>query len=150
MMGTTLTAQWSGLGFAPYSSPDLPSFLSEPSGAFVTEWSTGLAHEERRSSPRQAISCEVLMTDPTWCETENPLPVRGACLDVSEDGLHAVLPDGYGLAVGQRYVFRLRPFEGEPESVPLLGTIVRAEPLVRDGSDAVAIGVRLLGPARTV
>lgn len=146
-MGMTSFAQWSGLGFAPFSMPDLALFTVDRRESFVTEWATGFSDAENRSRPRQAVRLELLMTDPTWCETENPLPIRGECLNLSDDGLYAVISPGYGLAVGQRYLFQLRPADSDAEPAPLLGIIVRAERLAGENEDQVAVGVRLIESA---
>ena len=141
-MGMISQTQWSGLGFAPFSLPDWPSACAEGGTLYVTEWSTGQTPEESRISPRRTLQCAVIMTDTAWYEAENPLPVRGECLNVSDHGLYAVVPNGFGLAIGQQYLLQLLSPDPETDSEPRLGTIVRTERLLRDGADHLGIGIR--------
>jgi len=144
-MAMTSHVPWSGLGFEPFPAPELPgSQVGENWGSFVTEWATGTGQEESRRKPRQAVQFEVLMTDPGWWETENPLPIRGECRNVSENGLYVVAPIGYGLAAGQRYIFHLG---GHVEGrLSQYGTIVRTEVLIGQSEDWVGLGVRFDTP----
>jgi hypothetical protein len=136
---------WSGP--APFPAPELPrEFDRERPSSFFTEWATGVTPDESRQRPRRSVQCEVLMTEPGWWETENPLPIRGECRNLSQDGLYAVVPVGYGLAVGQRYLFHLRWPDGRDDPVSQQGTIVRTQVLLGQGDDQIGIGVRLNGP----
>lgn len=146
-MAMTSRAQWSGLGFAPFSTPELPALLErERWGSFVTEWCTGVQRDECRRAPRRTVDLEVLMTDPGWWETENPLPVRGECRNLSEGGLYMVAPIGYGLAVGQRYLFHVGATDGGGQHESRHGTIVRSEVLLGEDDDRLGLGVRFDGP----
>jgi hypothetical protein len=146
-MAMTSQAQWSGLSFEPFPAPELPGAEAGDSWAsFVTEWATGTAQDESRRKPRQATRFEVLMTDPGWWETENPLPIRGECRNVSENGLYVVAPIGYGLAAGQRYVFHLDSSAGHDAQVSRYGTIVRTEVLLGKSDDWVGLGVHFDTP----
>ena len=82
------------------------------------------------------------MTDPGWWETENPLPVRGECRNLSDSGLYMVAPIGYGLAVGQRYLFHVGTMDGRGRHESRHGTIVRAEVVLGQDDDRLGIGVR--------
>lgn len=148
-MGITSQSQWSGIAFAPFSPPELPFADMARQLDFSTEWAIGVYQEESRRSPRQSVQCEMLMVDPTWWESENSQPIRGECLNLSDDGLYGVVPLGYGLAVGQRYVFQLRLPEGEL-TVSQPGTIVRTELLLGVDGDRIGVGVRLSGPRNLV
>lgn len=146
-MGMSTQPHWGGSGFIPFSTPEpLPADAQGLKGMFVTEWATGVTHEENRQCPRHSIQQELLITDPDWWETENQLPIHGECLNVSEEGLYALVPGGYRLAVGQRYQFQLRPRTGSEKQVSQLGTIVRTEIVLGHGQDRLGIGVRLAGP----
>ena len=143
-MAITSQIQWSGMASGPFPAPELPGAqVGENWGSFVTEWATGIAQDESRRKPRRAAQFEVLMTDPGWWETENPLPIRGECRNISENGLYVVAPIGYGLAVGQRYVFHVGS-PGDHESH--YGTIVRTEVLLGENDDWVGLGIRFDTP----
>lgn len=143
-MGMTSQVSWSGSEAAPFSSPDLAFWeVGEQQGLFVTEWATGVTADENRHCPRHSVRHEVLITDPDWWETENPLPLRGECLNLSDDGLYVVVPWGYGLSIGQRYLFHLRTLDGE--EICRFGTIVRTEVLRGHAQDRMGIGVKLAG-----
>ncbi len=145
-MGVTSQVQWSGTKLTPFATPDPPADTwRERPGTFITEWATGAARGESRQAPRRAVRCEVLLSDPDWWETENPLPIRGECRNLSEGGLYMVAPIGYGLGVGQRYLFHVRSGEGTGH-VSQPGVIVRTEVLLGRDEDMVGIGVRLNGP----
>lgn len=127
---------------APFPIPELPESLEgETWGAFVTEWSTGGTGDESRRAPRRTVNLEVLLTDPGWWETANPLPVRGECRNLSDNGLYMVAPIGYGLAVGQRYLFHVGPTHGRGPHESRHGTVVRAEVVLGDDADHLGLGV---------
>ncbi|HOB73922.1 MAG TPA: PilZ domain-containing protein [Phycisphaerae bacterium] len=142
-MGIFSQPQWSRSGFTPFATPE-PVFMNAEGreGLFVTDWATGVTQQECRQCPRRPMRHELLITDPDWWETENPLPIRGECLNLSEEGLYAVVPDGLGMAVGQRYLFEMHS-ERDEDRLSRLGTIVRMEMTLGHGHDQVGIGVRL-------
>jgi hypothetical protein len=146
-MAMTSQAEWSGLGFEPFPSPELPGMQDGGHwSSFVTEWATGTAQDECRRKPRRAVQSEVLMTDPGWWETENPLPIRGEARNVSDNGMYVIAPIGYGLAVGQRYVFHVGASDEHNGRASHYGTIVRTEVLLGRDDDRVGLGVRLDTP----
>jgi hypothetical protein len=139
--------QWSGLKTEPFPVPELPGAEEGLRwGSFVTEWATGATRDESRQKPRQAVQFEVLMTDPGCWETENPLPIRGECRNLSDNGLYVVAPIGYGLGVGQRYAFHLGLHDDRGRRVSQYGTIVRTEVLLGQVEDQVGLGVRFDTP----
>jgi hypothetical protein len=108
-------------------------------------------HADKRQCPRRGLRCPLTMTqllpDPTIGDTH---PIEGECIDISDGGLYAIVPLGYGVAIGQRYLFRLRVRERGPcpDPNPVVtqeGTIMRTELLLDAGGDRVGIGVRLCG-----
>ncbi|GMU23860.1 MAG: hypothetical protein AMXMBFR13_39380 [Phycisphaerae bacterium] len=133
--------------FGPCAAPDL-SQLESDGDVFATEWSSGVFLAEGRESGRRNVHCELLMIDPVAGEVDNPLPIRGECVNASAKGIYATVPIGYGLAVGQRYLFQvqLRGPDLEPRPIRQYGTIVRTELLFSDAEDRLGIGVRMAGP----
>jgi hypothetical protein len=79
------------------------------------------------------------------------LLIRAECRNVSQNGLYAEVPIGFGVAKGQQYVFHLDFGENGPspggEHVVQPGTVVRTELLIAENGeeDRVGIGVRLHG-----
>lgn len=146
-MAMTSHAKWSGLGFEPFSAPELPGTQEDGHWAsFVTEWSTNTAQDECRRRPRRPVRSEVLMTDLGWWDTENPLPIRGEVLNLSENGMYVIAPIGYGLAAGQRYVFHLGSPDEQGGRASHHGTIVRTEVLLGQDDDRLGLGVRFDPP----
>lgn len=113
---------------------------------------TSSGKEDRRQCPRRELCCDLFLIDDVMSDATDDAAIPGACLDVSDSGLYATVPLGYGVTLGQRYTFRLMVSERGPEPgamqiVSQQGVIVRTELLAgRDeGSDRLGIGVRLSG-----
>jgi hypothetical protein len=107
---------------------------------------------ERRQCLRRELSCDLLLIDDITSDPADTPAVPGTCLDVSDGGLYATVPLGYGVAIGQRYTFRLMVSERGPEPgaiqiVSQQGIIVRTELLVGydESGDRLGIGVKLSG-----
>jgi len=110
---------------------------------------------EKRRLPRRSLQCELTMVNSIGVGGDGgkPAAIPAECSNISQGGLYAVVPIGYGVAIGQRYRFELTVGERGPEPgsrqvVSQQGEIVRAELLLgEDGyGDRVGIGVRLHGP----
>lgn len=107
----------------PLGSPH----LSEP--PMFDRWGLGFGRHrtDRRDYMRRSVACDLCLLDLSGrsvlrCETD----------DVSDAGLHALAPIGFGLAVGQRYEVRVLGDSGDMVSNPLgvsLGyaTVIRTE-----------------------
>ena len=88
----------------------------------------GLDHQERRSYSRRPAQCDLWLID-----VAAQTIIRCKTDDVSDAGLHATSPLGYGLAIGQRFEARIA--ETEPAQAasaflaPSLGyaTVIRIE-----------------------
>jgi hypothetical protein len=102
------------------------------------------ARLDKRDYSRRKLSCDLwLIHAPSQCV------FRCKTDDISDAGLHATAPIGYGLAVGQRYELRIAQLEhARAMSAPLarsLGyaTVVRTEMHVHgDRLDRVGFAVR--------
>ena len=87
-----------------------------------------------RAYARRRIRCELFLIDRN---TDSVLRCRTD--DISDAGLYATAPIGYGLAIGQRYELRIAPNDGarssSAEMVPSLGfaTVTRLEIDVQRG-----------------
>ena len=108
--------------------------------------------EEKRQCPRRSLHCRASLVNEAGTK-DDVIIISAECTNVSSNGLFAILPMGYGLAIGQRRTFRLAVRECGPETgseniVSQDGEIVRVELLLgEDGhSDQIGIGVRLFGP----
>lgn len=118
----------------------------------ITAWPATARDDERRQAARRSLRCEMLLIDDVMEEKEFPPVIPAECFEIGEGGLYGSVPIGYGVAIGQKYTFRLTVGERGPEPGALQiitqkGKIVRAELLVgADGfGDRVGIGVRLYG-----
>lgn len=108
--------------------------------------------EERRQRPRRELSCKLTLIDNVMSASSDPPTIPGECLNISDSGLYATVPLGYGVTIGQRYTFRLMVPEVGPEPGPTQivsqqGLIIRTELLVgfENGNDRLGIAVRLTG-----
>lgn len=129
----------------PRESTDFGSWPSRWSGV-----STMLDHDMRQCA-RRALRCHVLMIDLADEGEEGPLTISGECLDISDSGLYAIIPIGYGVVVGQQFTFQLTISERGPEPgacqvVSQRGRVVRTDLLMSSDGHQLGIGVRLVGP----
>ncbi len=100
---------------------------------------------DQRDYSRQQLRCDLWLT-----EMESQTILRCRTDNVSDAGLHATAPIGFGLAVGQRYEARMAA--GEPDLAPAgkhgpksLGyaTVIRTEMHVGDGMpDRIGFAMR--------
>jgi len=117
-------------------------------------WRETLRENDTRQCPRRSIRCDMFLIDDIDLEEDRSEAqvIPAECLNISDGGLYGVVPIGYGVAMGQRYTFRLTigergPDPGANQLVSQVGTVIRTELLIgADGSgDRVGIGVRLHG-----
>lgn len=108
--------------------------------------------DERRQCFRRELCCDLQLIDNVMSDPAARKAIPGRCLDISDAGLYATIPLGYGVTIGQRYTFRIMvPERGpEPGAVQIVaqqGVIVRTELLVGcdELGDRLGIGVRLTG-----
>lgn len=104
---------------------------------------------EKRRCRRRALHCPVQMI-PLSSDVDPPVAdaIMGECLDISQDGFYGTVPIGYGMAVGQRYIFRLRTREPGPDGQQIVlrqGVVLRTELLLSADGDQVGFGVRFCG-----
>ncbi|MHC4442696.1 MAG: hypothetical protein ACYTF1_19700 [Planctomycetota bacterium] len=106
----------------------------------------------KRVCERHSYKHEVLMLNGT-SNNDAPKPIPAECTNISDSGLYAIVPFGYGVALKQRYNFQLTinrpgPEQGPRDLISQRGEIMRVELLFgEDGyADHVGIGVRLFGP----
>ncbi len=112
-----------------------------------------VAHaDERREYQRWPARSAVWLLD-----LEGLSVLRCQTDDLSQGGLHATVPIGYGLAVGQRYELRMKPdAPGEyeplndtalpPQWASCYGTIIRTRLLNFEGQHRLAFAVRFDSP----
>ena len=124
-----------------------------PAAAARVFWQPVVRDEEKRQWPRRSLRCALKLINLTRGQVTEPTAVPAECSNISNGGLYAVVPIGYGVAIGQRYNFQLSVGERGPEPgarqmVSQQGEIMRAELLLgEDGyGDRVGVGVRLFGP----
>ena len=142
---------------SPRSGKTLPHF-SPPRGIMETglwssRWSgasTMLDHDMRQCA-RRALRCHVLMIDLAEEGKDGPLTIPGECLDISDSGLYAIVPIGYGVVVGQQFTFQLTISERGPEPgacqvVSQRGRVIRTDLLMSSDGHRLGVGVRLVGP----
>lgn len=136
---------------AVYSSP--AARRSESPNYWIGRWRIRLRDEEKRQCLRRSLRCALLLNRNAAEGKGEPAAIPAECLNISSSGLYGIVPIGYGVAIGQRYTFRLTigergPEPGSRQVVSQQGEIVRAELLLgEDGyGDRVGIGVRLFGP----
>ena len=107
--------------------------------------------DDRRICTRRSLRCQMRMIDVSLDPVaQESRAVPAECLNISEWGLYGTGGLGYGVAIGQRYIFRLR-FKGlgpEPGLVQVVsqeGIIVRTELILGQEGDRVGFSVRLCG-----
>lgn len=103
--------------------------------------------EGKRQCPRRSLHCDICMVEPG---VENTTMIRGECLNISDDGLYAIVPIDFNIAAGQRYWFELcigelGPEPGDCQAVRQQGVITRTELVLDDDQDRMGIGVHLIG-----
>ncbi len=141
-------------GFSERKGPASLGYQANAGGhLFASRWHIGLRDEEKRQCPRRSLRCPIALIDNVTESDHEPRTVPAECMNVSEDGLYAIVPIGYGVAMGQRYTFRLSTGERGPEPgmnqiVMQQGRIVRTELLLgaNGQTDRVGVGVKLIGP----
>lgn len=108
--------------------------------------------QDQRECPRRSLRCVLVLIDTTTGKDAG-VAIPAECGNLSNGGLYAIVPMGYGVAIGRRYTFQLAVGECGPESASrqLLsqqGEVIRAELLIEENgyADHVGIGVRLSGP----
>ena len=114
-------------------------------------YETVAALDDRRVCTRRSLRCLMQMIDVSLDPVaQESRTVPAECLNISDWGLYGTVGIGYGVAIGQRYVFRLR-FKGlgpEPGLVQVVsqeGIIVRTELILGQEGDRVGFSVRLCG-----
>ncbi len=104
---------------------------------------------EKRQCPRRSLHCSVQMIPLATDQQPHPADaITAECWNISEGGLYATVPIGYGMAVGQRYVFRLRTRELGPDGQQVVlrqGVVLRTELQLSSDGDQVGVGVRFCG-----
>jgi hypothetical protein len=98
--------------------------------------------DEKREYARWRAACDLWLLD-----LEGLTVVRCQTDDISQGGLHATIPIGYGLAVGQRYELRIRPNgEGRDAASPgwtaCYGTVIRTRLLTDGKKDRLGFALR--------
>ncbi|MGQ9649080.1 MAG: hypothetical protein ACUVXJ_03135 [Phycisphaerae bacterium] len=125
--------------------------MASHSGTFLRRWEIATREKEKRQGRRRSLRCSVeLLND---AEENEQRPLTAECLNIGDGGLFAILPANVGVAIGQRYTFRLiigerGPEPGHRQCVTQKGEIIRLELLLgQEGyADRIGIGVRLFGP----
>lgn len=135
-------------------SPPMPrvsSTLGPYKGLEAASRQTNQYHEKRQS-PRRDLHCSALLID-EFGGKGLPRAIPAQCTNVSNSGLFAIVPMGYGVAIGQRYAFQLAIQEHGTETrsrqtIAQQGEIMRVElQFGEDGyANEIGIGVRLSGP----
>jgi hypothetical protein len=132
------------IGGAPFATPAVTS----PMGGHHHH--TLGDQDDRRQCFRRPLHCAMLLIEGDGRDERDTVP--GECLNVSDGGLYGTVPLGYGVAIGQRYTFRLvvgerGPEPGATQLVSQQGVVLRTELLVGrgDAPDRLGIAVRLTG-----
>jgi hypothetical protein len=113
----------------------------------------GALYTEKRSWDRRRLHCTIQMIPLAGPEAPHAADaLEGKSLNISDGGCYGTVPVGYGMGVGQSYVFRIRgggsSAEGE-HTVLRQGVIVRTELLLSpQGCDQIGFGVRFSGYPR--
>jgi len=125
--------------------------VASNSGTFLRRWEIATGEKEKRQGRRRTLRCSVQLFNDA--EDNGQPPLTAECLNIGDGGLFAVLPSNVGVAIGQRYTFRLiigerGPEPGHRQCVTQKGEIIRLELLLgQEGyADRIGIGVRLFGP----
>lgn len=138
-------SDWSSESFTA-SSAWTPSASTWGAGGIDEE---GMSTREQRTWPRRSLRCPVQLI-PLSGESSPEITdaLTGTCLDFSEGGMYLTIPIGYGMAAGQRYIFRLNTRERGPEGEQVVlrqGMIIRAELLLGGDGHQVGLAVRFTG-----
>jgi hypothetical protein len=125
---------------------------NKPVNPFRSLWIHTIDDSEKRLSERHSYNNKVFMLNGT-SDDGTPKPIPAECTNISDSGLYAIVPFGYGVALKQHYYFQLTinkpgPEQGSWNLVSQRGEIMRVELLFgEDGhADHIGIGVRLFGP----
>jgi hypothetical protein len=107
---------------------------------------------EKRQRPRRGLKAPVTLIDNLMDGSEEPVAIPGDAINISDGGLYASVPLGYGVAIGNRYTFQIQVAERGPDpgsqcKVTQQGRVLRAELMIgEDGhADRVGIAVELFG-----
>lgn len=125
----------------PVGSPH----VANPPAFEPWRWGSGRGdRRDRRDYARRPVDCDVWLID-----LESQSVLRCKTDDISDAGMSASAPIGFGLAVGQRYELRIASRHSATALSPHLaaslgyGTILRSGiQLSRDRSDRVGFAVR--------
>lgn len=149
-MGTALDSSRSPGGID--ASGRQPSTMEWPP-LEVPSWTgiTPSGEPDKRQCPRRSLRCGLRMVDVAVDGESGPVIIAGMCVNISRDGLYALVPIGYGVNVGQTYLFHLSLAELGPEPgshriVSQKGRVVRIDLLSSGENHQLGIGVRLTGP----
>jgi hypothetical protein len=119
---------------------------------FYLPWSFRTREEEKRQCARRSLRCELALVNAQTNDEGAPHSIPGECMNFSEGGLYAIVPIGFGVAMGQRYTFQLKigecgPEPGSSHIVQQQGEITRTELLLGEGGspDRVGIAVKFRG-----
>jgi hypothetical protein len=106
-------------------------------------WTTRTHRFEQRDYARRAVAYELFLIDP-----ESEAVCRSRTQNVSDAGVFAMAPIGFGLAIGQRYEIRMAVGEGDSFITGGIrslgyGTVIRSEMRVgRDHPDQIGVAIR--------
>jgi hypothetical protein len=122
------------------------------SRSYKTRWQIATSEDEKRQYQRRPLRCKTVLIDTTKEENDESVAIPADCFNICDGGLYAIVPIGFGVAMGQHYTFRLSIGERGPEPgtrqvVFQHGKIVRTELLLGESGrgDRVGIGVQLYG-----
>ena len=128
--------------------PGSSNLFSANSSAF-SRFKT-IEEEEKRSCRRWGCGYSAALIKKSENDLDTVIPAK--CVNISNDGLYAIVPMGYGVAIRQRYTFQLTLRERCSENISdkfvcQEGEIARAELLFGDDgfADHIGIGVRFFG-----
>lgn len=129
----------------PTPIPVGASHLAEP--PIFDRW--GLGYHKTRRLDKRDYSRQPMVRDLWLIDNHSQTVLRCRTNDISDAGLHASAPIGFGLAVGQRYELRIANGESTRGRSAHLGkslgygTVIRTEMHVGDGpTDRVGFAVR--------
>ena len=150
-MTAGLRSQFEGkslsLSLKSVQKPDSSGYYSSKS-----RWLSVICEGEKRQCQRRPLRCMMVLIDTSKDQKDEPSAVPAECFNICEGGLYAIVPIGYGVAMGQHYTFSLSIGERGPEPgtrqvVYQHGKIVRTELLLGEtgSGDRIGIGVQLYG-----
>lgn len=138
---------------APPFSPVYSSEFDRSLGAAspYPSWGAILDKDDRRQGLRRTLRCRMALVENPHAGDDGAT-VPGECLNIGHGGLYGTVALGYGVAMGQRYTFRLHipergPEPGAIQTVTQQGLIVRTELLMGESgeNDRIGIAVRFTG-----